>query len=87
MDVNLERLLRRHGQLQDGMPRVLEINPNHEIIEKLSVRAKSDGASDDALLKDAAHLLLDQARIADGEVPTDLAAFARRLNAVMQSAL
>jgi molecular chaperone HtpG len=87
MDVNLERLLKRHGQLSDGMPRVLEINASNEIIKKLSIRAKSDGAGDDALLKDAAHLLFDQARIADGEVPTDPAAFARRLNSVMQSAL
>lgn len=87
LDVSMERLLRRHGQLTDGMPRVLELNSGHEIIKKLSARAKADGAADDALLKDAAHLLLDQARIADGEVPADPAAFARRLNAVMQSAL
>ena len=87
MDVNLERLLKRHGKLQEGMPRVLEINPSHEVIKKLSIRAKSDGAVDDDLLKDAAHLLYDQARIADGEAPADPTAFAQRLNSVMQSAL
>lgn len=87
MDVNLERLLKRHGQLQQGMPRVLELNPDHRIIRKLAERAAGDAAASDALLKDAAHLLLDQARIADGEVPADPAAFARRLGAVMESAL
>ena len=84
MDVNLERLLKRHGQLQTGMPRVLELNPSHAIITKLAERA--DGDADD-LLKDAAHLLLDQARIVEGETPTDAAAFARRLGSVMSRAL
>lgn len=83
MDVNLERLLKRHGQLQTGMPRVLELNPSHAIITKLAERA--DGDADD-LLKDAAHLLLDQARIVEGETPTDAAAFARRLGSVMSRA-
>ena len=39
MDVNLERLLKKHGQLQQGLPRVLELNPNHQIIKKLAERA------------------------------------------------
>ncbi len=87
IDVSLERLLKRHGRLKDSMPRVLEINPDHEIIKKLSDRARSDGAKDDGLLNNAAHLLFDQARIADGEVPEDPADFTRRLNEVMRSAL
>jgi len=87
MDVNLERLLRRHGQMQGGMPRVLELNPGHAIVKKLAQRAGADGGGDDALLKDAAHLLLDQARIADGEAPADPAAFARRMASVMERAL
>jgi molecular chaperone HtpG len=87
MDVSLERLLRRHGRLKLGMARVLEINPDHEIIRKLGERARAEGTKDDGLLKDAAHLLLDQARIADGDLPPDPAAFARRMNAVLRSAL
>lgn len=87
MDVNLERLLQRHGQLQGGMPRILELNPGHAIVRKLAERASRDGAGSDVLLQDAAHLLLDQARIADGEAPTDPAEFGRRLSAVMENAL
>ncbi|MFK7869407.1 MAG: molecular chaperone HtpG [Roseobacter sp.] len=87
MDVNLERLLKRHGQLQHGMPRVLEMNPAHPVILKLAERAKGDGAQSDDLLKDAAHLLLDQARIVEGEDPTDAAEFVRRLGVVMAKAL
>ncbi|MDU9007157.1 molecular chaperone HtpG [Sedimentitalea todarodis] len=86
MDVNLERLLKRHGQLEHGMPRVLELNPSHALIAKLADRTKSDADSTDALLKDAAHLLLDQARIVEGEVPPDPTEFARRLGIVMTRA-
>ena len=83
MDVNLERLLQKHGQLTSAMPRVLEINPSHSIIKKLADRA----AANDDLLKDAAHLLLDQARISDGEAPASPSDFGRRLSSVLESAL
>ena len=86
MDVNLERLLKQHGQLQDGMPRILELNPEHRIVKKLAERAKIDGAASDEMLKDAAHLLLDQARISEGEIPADPAGFVRRLSSVMDNA-
>ena len=86
MDVNLERLLKRHGQLEHGMPRVLELNPSHALITKLAERTKSDDANVDDLLKDAAHLLLDQARIVEGEVPSDPTEFARRLGTIMTRA-
>lgn len=86
MDVNLERLLKRHGQLEHGAPRVLELNPGHAIIRNLADRAGSDTASADDLLTDAAHLLLDQARIVEGEAPSDAAEFARRLGSVMTRA-
>lgn len=85
MDVNLERMLRRQGQLDGPVPRVLELNPTHPIVTKLVERA--DVGGDDSLLKDAAHLLLDQARIADGEAPSDPVAFVKRLASVMEEAL
>ncbi|MCR4378025.1 MAG: molecular chaperone HtpG [Rhodospirillales bacterium] len=87
MDVNLERMLRRQGQLDGPMPRVLELNPDHAIVAKLAARAGVDGGAEDALLKDAAYLLLDQARIADGEAPADPVAFAKRLASVLERAL
>ncbi len=87
MDVNLERLLKRHGQLEHGAPKVLELNPQHAIIAKLAERATSEDGAGDSLLNDAARLLLDQARILEGEVPADPTDFARRLGAVMAQAL
>jgi molecular chaperone HtpG len=87
MDVNLERLLMRHGQLQSGMARVLELNPTHPIISKLNDRAQTDNASTDELLGDAAHLLFDQARIVEGEDVADPVEFVRRLSSVLSKAL
>ncbi len=86
MDVNLERLLKRHGQLEHGTLRVLELNPNHPIIAALAERAKAEGAGDDDLLRDATHLLLDQARIVEGETPSDPSEFAKRMGTVMARA-
>lgn len=87
LDVNLERLLKEHGQLQNGMPRVLELNPSHQIAAKLAERVKDAEAESDELLKDAAHLLLDQARIVEGEDPANPSEFVHRLGAVLVSLL
>ena len=86
MDVNLERLLKRHGQLEHGTLRVLELNPKHPIIATLAERAKAEGAGDDDLLRDATHLLLDQARSVEGETPSDPSEFAKRMGTVMARA-
>ena len=87
MDVNLERMLRKQGQLDGAIARVMELNPGHALVKKLSARASGDDGANDILLKDAAHLLLDQARLAEGEAPADPAAFAKRLASVMEHAL
>jgi molecular chaperone HtpG len=86
MDVNLERLLKRHGQLEHGTLRVLELNPNHPIIATLAEMAKAEGAGEDDLLRHATHLLLDQARIVEGETPSDPSEFAKRMGTVMARA-
>ena len=61
---------------------MLELNPRHNLIVGLS--GLQDGSS---LREDAAWLLLDEARIADGELPADPRAFAERLGRVMAKAL
>ncbi|HVZ01521.1 MAG TPA: molecular chaperone HtpG [Dongiaceae bacterium] len=85
LDIHLEKLLRQHKKLETSLPRVLEINGTHPMIAALS-KAVSKGGQSDALA-DACWLLLDQARIQDGEPLPDPAAFARRMNALMQRAV
>ena len=81
VDMHLERMLRQHKQIDDASKRILELNPGHPLIKHLAaeVSAKGDGVD----MADVAHLLLDQARIAEGEVVPDAAAFSRRLSAVL----
>ncbi|NBC95311.1 MAG: molecular chaperone HtpG, partial [Deinococcus-Thermus bacterium] len=76
LDLHLERLLKQHGQFQGAASRrVLEINPGHGLIRRLADRAAAGEPVDEI-----AHLLLDQARIVEGEAPADPAAFARRMS-------
>jgi molecular chaperone HtpG len=78
LDRNLERLLSR--QKDSGVSisaPVLEINPAHGLIKALA--HSTDVA-------DAAHLLLDQAFILEGEQVVDPADFAKRLGEVMAKA-
>jgi molecular chaperone HtpG len=81
LDMHIERLLKQHDKVGQSAARILEINPKHPMIRALAKRVGAEGAADD--LADAAHLLLDQARILEGEPPTDIQAFARRMAAVM----
>ena len=85
MDLQLERMLKQHGQLKDGAGslRILEINPDHSLIRLLAAGA-GKGEGD---MTDASQLLLDQARIAEGESVRDAAAFSARLCAVLEKGL
>ena len=85
MDRTLERLLARQGApgVKASAP-ILEINAGHALIRQLAWSAKK-GVSPE--LGDAAHLLLDMARVLDGETVSDPAAFAQRLGSVMQKGL
>jgi molecular chaperone HtpG len=85
LDMNLERLLKQHKQLDATSARILEINPDHALIRKLAAAAKENGAQD--TLADAALLLLDQAQILEGEPVADPVAFARRMETVMTKGL
>lgn len=81
LDLNMERLLKRHNRMDAIAKRVLEVNPGHDLIKALAERPV------EADVTDAAHLLLDQARILEGEPLPDPSAFARRLTAVMRQGL
>ncbi|RAU23965.1 molecular chaperone HtpG [Paramagnetospirillum kuznetsovii] len=85
MSMHLEKMLRAHGQAPGDKPRILEINPRHGLIKGLAAKVKASGTG--PLVEDMAALLLDQARIVEGEPPADASAFARRLVSVMELGL
>jgi molecular chaperone HtpG len=79
-DRQLEKILQGAGRIDGGTKPVLEINPEHAMIQ--SIAATQDaGFREDAVL-----LLLDQARVLDGEKPADPRAFAERLQRVFARA-
>jgi len=90
MDMHLERLLKQHRQLDNESKRILEINPAHGVIKALAKTAEAQtgnvGGGQKAL-EDAAFVLLDQARIMEGEPVPDPAAFGRRLSGLMEKGL
>ena len=83
MDVQMERIMKMHDKDFSGMPRILELNENHDLLLKLNKLGKKDGE----LVKDAAHMLLDQAKIMEGQMPSDLAGFTKRLTHFMTVSL
>jgi molecular chaperone HtpG len=85
IDMHLERLLKQHRQLDSAAKRILELNPRHRLIERLAASIGETGASDQ--LSEFAWLLLDQARIVEGEQLPDPPAFARRLAALLERGL
>ena len=76
----MQRLMRRAGR-GGGMPPTLEVNPRHPLLRTLAARAE---AGTD--VSEAAQTLLDLARVQDGDMPADPAAFARRVTAALAAA-
>jgi molecular chaperone HtpG len=79
MDRQLEKLLASAGQLGQASKPVLEINPRHDLVARLSALGEEEAD----LRQDAAHLLFDEARVADGELPVDPRAFSARLGRIL----
>ena len=77
-DLQMQRLMRRHNKGAMAMPPTLEVNARHPLLHALAaqVAAGSD-------VTEAAETLLDLARVQDGDLPRDPAAFARRVTAAL----
>jgi molecular chaperone HtpG len=85
LDMRLERFLKQHQQLDELSKRVLEINPKHGLIRQMAALAADDGQR--AALGDQVELLLDQARIVEGEPLPDPGVFSRRMSAFLARSL
>jgi molecular chaperone HtpG len=73
-DLAMQRLLRRAGRPVFGLPPKLEINPTHKLI--LSLAGKTDLDAD-------ATLLLDLAKLQEGDLPDNPAAFVKTVAAAL----
>jgi len=77
MSSHLERMLKAAGQNVPGAKPILEINPQHPIVQRLK------DESDERKFSDWSHILFDQAMLAEGGQLEDPASFVKRLNEVM----
>ncbi len=74
MDASLERLLKSAGQAIPGSNPIMEINPQHPIVEALKEE------KDETRFQDWAFILFEQALLSEGGQLDDPAAFVKRLN-------
>ena len=81
-DFQLQQMLKQMGQ--ENLPTVkpiLEINPDHPILNKIATNKEF------VLLNDISFLLLDEAKLQEGMKIDDVGAFAKRVNKFIEKAL
>lgn len=74
---NLERMLKAAGQKTPDSKPTLEINPEHRLVTR--IKSEADASKFD----DLAHLLFDQALLAEGGQLDDPASFVKRMNSLI----
>lgn len=86
MSIHLERLMRNHQQKTNfDSTRILLINPYHPLIIKLAeLMGNQDKAEE---VKDAAQLILEQAKIAEGEAVSNPSLFNEKLSEFILKAI
>ena len=74
MSTQLARMLKQAGQSSPEVKPVLEVNADHALVKKLEGSVH---------FNDLAHILFDQALLAEGGLPADPAAYVKRVNALL----
>jgi len=85
MSAYMEKILKASGQQTPDTKRVLELNMDHPVMDKINVIFEKDAA--DPVLKDYAGLLLDLATISEGGKIEDPANFTKRVGELMADAI
>ncbi|MDZ4103967.1 MAG: molecular chaperone HtpG [Hydrogenophaga sp.] len=74
LSTQLARMLKQAGQPAPDVKPILEVNAEHALVKKLEGSEHFD---------DLAHILFDQALLAEGGLPDDPAAYVKRVNALL----
>ena len=77
MSLQLARMLKQAGQSAPESKPILEVNPEHALVKKL------DTPEGQIHFHDLAHIVFDQALLAEGGLPEDPAAYVKRVNALL----
>ena len=79
VDANMERIMKSMGQEVPHTKRILEINVEHPLVERLQ------SEQDEERFADWSRILFDQSLLAEGSQLDDPASFTRRLNGLLQT--
>ena len=74
---NMARILKAAGQNAPDSKPILELNPTHKLVKRL------EAETEEAKFSDLAHLVFDQALLAEGGQLNDPAAFVKRMNSLL----
>ncbi|WP_300661800.1 molecular chaperone HtpG [Hydrogenophaga sp.] len=74
LSTQLARMLKQAGQPAPDVKPILEVNAEHALVKKLETSEHFD---------DLAHILFDQALLAEGGLPDDPAAYVKRVNSLL----
>lgn len=85
LGANLERILKMSNQAVPESKRILEINPDHPIIQGLKARFETD--PNDPKLADWYGVLVDQALLAEGSTLKDPAGYVAKVNGLLKDVL
>lgn len=84
MDPNMERIMKALNKDVGPSKRILELNPNHPLMNKLKELHSKD--EDNPRLADYVEMLRDQALLTEGSAPKNPAKFARLVSELMLNA-
>lgn len=79
MDANMERIMKSMGQEVPSSKRIMEINVEHPLVERLQ------NEQDEERFADWSRILYEQSLLAEGSQLEDPASFTRRLNGLLQT--
>ncbi|MCE2678544.1 MAG: molecular chaperone HtpG [Burkholderiaceae bacterium] len=77
VSLQMARMLKQAGQAAPESKPILEINAEHALVKKI------DSDAGQIHFHDLAHILFDQALLAEGGLPDDPAAYVKRVNALL----
>ena len=85
MHAHIERMIRAQNKDMPATKRILELNPSHDVIQRLRTLNEGDGAGEE--VGKWTYLLYDQALLAEGSPIADPPSFARRMASLMSQAI
>jgi len=81
MDIQMQRLMKAHDPNFADQPRILEVNPKHDLVQSLQALAQKGGEGE--IVNDASFMMFEQSLILEGKPPQDVAAFSLRMTRLM----